>query len=188
MNTTTEGADSKNGDVEEGFVPPAGETSEQKIERLEGSNRQLFERTKKAEGFIKGDDGKWVKPPKTTTETAPATTTSENKNDTLSTVDTYALIEAKVPQEDIAEVAEYAKFKKISIADALKSTFMQGVLKDNAEKRNIAEATNTGGGKRTTGKVSGDELIAKASQGILPEGEEGVNDLVQARMDAKRKK
>lgn len=187
----TENGNSSNAETEEGFVPPAGETIEQKAERLERSNKQLFERAKKGEGFVKGDDGKWVKPQKSTTETAPAatvTTPNQDQSKNLSTIDTYALIDAKVPQEDIAEVAEYAANKKISIADALKSSYVQGVLKENAEKRNIAEATNTGSSKRTTGKTSPEEVMANASKGVLPDSDEGIADLAQARIDAKRSK
>lgn len=187
----TENGNSSIAEAEEGFVPPAGETVEQRAERLESSNKQLFERAKKAEGFVKGEDGKWTKPPKSTTNNAPAATViapNQDQNNNLSTVDTYALIDAKVPQEDIGEVAEYAKFKKISIADALKTPFVQGVLKENAEKRNIAEATNTGGSKRTTGKTSPEEVMANASKGVLPDSDDGIADLAQARIDAKRSK
>ncbi len=185
----TENGNSSIADGDEGFVAQEGETIEQKAERLERSNKQLYERTKKAEGFTKGEDGKWVKPAKPAPETNTAATASSKQDQpNISTVDMYAMIEAKVPQDDIKEVADYAKFKGISIAEALKTSFVQTTLKENAEKRNIAEATNTGGSKRTTGKTSPDEVLKNASQGNLPDSDEGVVDLVQARIDAKRSK
>ena len=42
-------------------TPPATETAEEKAERLEEQNRKLFERAKRAEGFVKQPDGTWVK-------------------------------------------------------------------------------------------------------------------------------
>lgn len=42
-----------------------GESVEDKAARLEEANKKLFERAKKAEGFIKQADGTWVKKPQT---------------------------------------------------------------------------------------------------------------------------
>lgn len=187
MNTQNENENSQTLEGEE-VIAPAGETIEQKAERLESSNKQLFARAKKAEGFEQVE-GKWVKPAKSTTEQkTEATQTSKTAQETSSTEDLYALMGAKVPQEDIGEVKDYAKYKGISIAEALKSTVVVQLLADKAEKRNIAEATHTGGSRRTNGQVSDDALVINASNGKLPESDDDIARLAQARRDSKRPK
>src|ERR1035437_775035 len=74
----------------------------------------------------------------------------------LTTKDLYALIDAKVPEDDIEEVREYAQLKKISIAEALKSNVVKTILGDKAEQRKTAEGTNTNGGRRSSAKLSDD--------------------------------
>lgn len=103
----------------------------------------------------------------------------------LSSKDLYALMEAKVPQEDIDEVTEYAKFAKISVADALKNNVVKTILKEKAEMRNVAEATNTGTARRTTGKMSEDALLDKASKGEMPESDDEIARLIAARRNRK---
>jgi hypothetical protein len=101
----------------------------------------------------------------------------------LSTEDLYALVEAKVPQEDISEVKEYARFKKISIGEALKSSIVRTTLEENAEKRKTAGATNTGTARRGTSKVSGEYLLKRAEEkGELPESDADMDRLIEARL------
>lgn len=99
----------------------------------------------------------------------------------LSTKDSYALMEAKVPLDDIDEVVEYARFAKIPVAEALKTNVVKTILADKAEARKVADATHTGSGRRTTGKVTDDALLDKASSGELPESDADLTRLVQAR-------
>jgi DNA polymerase III alpha subunit (gram-positive type) len=99
----------------------------------------------------------------------------------LSTKDLYALIDAKVPEADIEEVREYAQLKKISIAEALKSTVVKSILSDNAEKRKSAEVSSTGSSKRSSGKVSDAVLLEKAMKGELPDSQEDMERLFNLR-------
>lgn len=87
----------------------------------------------------------------------------------LSTKDLYVLIDAKVPQEDVEDVAKFAKFSGISIAEALKSNVVKTILADKVEQRNVANATNIGNTKRGSAKVSDDTLLSKAEKGEFPE-------------------
>lgn len=113
-------------------------------------------------------------------KTTPRTTTESKGND-LSTKDLYALTEAKVPLDDIDEVTRYAKFENISVADALKSNVVKTILKDKAEMRLTAEAANTGPARRSSGKVSSETLLEKASKGEMPESDDQIAQLVRAR-------
>lgn len=76
----------------------------------------------------------------------------------LSPKDTYALINAKVPEEDLETVMEYAKFKGISVADALKAPILTTVLADNEAKRVTAAATQTRSTRSTT-KIDGNTIV-----------------------------
>lgn len=103
-----------------------------------------------------------------------------------STVDLYALSEAKVPIEDIADVEDYAKYKKISIAEALKTPALKSILQDKQEQRTIALATNTGGSKRSSGRLSDEALLERASKGVLPEDDETIQRLVKLQFSKKK--
>lgn len=101
----------------------------------------------------------------------------------LTAFDTIALIDAKVThRDDIELVKEYAKFKGISIGDALNSSVMKAELSQQAETRRTADVTNTGGSKRTVSKVSDEVLLANARQGKYPDDPEA---LAEARFRAK---
>lgn len=107
----------------------------------------------------------------------------------LSAKDAMVLMNAKVTEEeDINEVVEYAKFKKISIADALKASVVKTSLAEKAEFRKTAEATNTSAGRRGSSKPSGEALLDKASDGQVPEesDDEGIEKLAAARQDQKK--
>ena len=57
----TENLDSTNETEEETVENPEGETSEERLARLEEQNKKLFARAKKAEGYSQDSDGNWVK-------------------------------------------------------------------------------------------------------------------------------
>ncbi len=99
----------------------------------------------------------------------------------LSSKDMFALIEAKVPQTDVDDIVEYAKFKNISVAEALNSDVVKTMLSTKAEQRSSAEAANVGTSKRGTGKVPDDVLLSNASKGVMPESDADLARLVALR-------
>lgn len=109
--------------------------------------------------------------------------------DGLTPMDAIIIGKANVHQDDIQEVIDYAKFKKISIAEALDSSVIKTSLKEKAEKRATAEATNTRGGRPGNAAPSGDKLLEKAqTTGELPDTDAGIDALAQARLDKRKKK
>jgi hypothetical protein len=127
-------------------------------------------RAEKAEGKLK--------------QVRPEVTQSKSKGD-LGSKDLYALMEAKVPQDDIDEVIDYAKFKGVSIQEALKTSFVKATLSEKAEQRRIAESTNVGGARRSTQKVSVDTIMSKAQNGEMPDSDEDMMALIKARKGIK---
>ena len=102
-----------------------------------------------------------------------------------STKDLYALMEAKVPEEDISEVEDYAKYKGISIAEALKTQAVRSILNERSEMRNVASATNTGGSKRVGGRVSDETLLSNAQKGNFPDNDAEIDRLVKLQFTRK---
>lgn len=116
-------------------------------------------------------------------EAAAKSNSSASQGD-LSQTDLLYIAKANIPEEDLAEVIEYSKLKKISVKDA--QAFLQPVLDVNAEKRRTAAATHTGGGGRGSSKETGADLLAKAkSTGEVPDTDEGMNELFKARQATK---
>lgn len=182
--TKIEGNDSENIDTVEEAQAPENETLEQKAERLENSNKQLFARAKKAEGF-ELVDGKWIKKSKPETKLEPKNDATVDTSK-LSQTDVIAIIKNNVPEEDIEEIADYAKLKKITFAEALKTTVVKTLLSDKAEQRRVAEGTSTGAGKRGNAKLSDEALLADAEAGKFPEKDEDIQRLVRLQRAKKK--
>ena len=158
-----------------------GELTPEEIKELQkkaSASSQNFERAKKAEDELR----KLKKDP----------SQKEKKEDglVLSPKDNLALIRAEVEDEDLDEVLEYARFKKVSVNEALKLPLLKARLAELKQERATAIATQTKGGNRGQTKVSAETILAKAKQGDLPEetDEEGIAKLVDAEWEAKNKK
>lgn len=100
----------------------------------------------------------------------------------ISSKDTIALINAKVHEDDVDDVVEYAKYKNISISEALKSSIIRATLTEKDELRNTAQATNTGKTRSGSSRVSGESLLEKASKtGEVPDSDKDLESMVAAR-------
>lgn len=144
-------------------VIPSGEEPET-VEELREKNKQLFARAKKAEGFDLVD-GQWVKRAKP----EPQTEVLPKKETDLTFKDQYALMDAKVPLEDVDEVTKAAKLLGVSVSDALKDTAVQAILEKRQTLRKTADATNAGASRPTTKKVTDEQIVSKAAKGEIPD-------------------
>lgn len=116
--------------------------------------------------------------------TPPATATPTGNSD-LSSKDIIAITKANIHEDDLDEVVDYAKYKKISISEALKAGVIKTMLKDKEEQRKTAQATATTSPRRSSVKTSDEEIVNKMDQGELPEDPA---TLAQARWNLKKKK
>lgn len=170
----TETVDSPNDEPE-----VENETADNESEEEEYTERekQLYARLKKLEKEKKELQEAKAKPAKK----ADVANTSN-----LSTADIIALTKADIDPEDIDEVVSYAKYKKISVTEALKSPAIKATLAENAEVRKSAQAVSLGGGRRAgNGGKSDERLLADAAKGILPETEADFNRLAELRLKNK---
>lgn len=109
--------------------------------------------------------------------------------DSLSPKDALLLAKAEVSLEDVDEVVEYAKYRKIAIGDALKDPTLKAILSTRVEERKTAAATHTRGGARGASKVTGEDLLRKAeATGEVPEDPQKIREIVEARMARRKNK
>ena len=180
--TQTVIADTEIAEVEELIIEDGDDAETIKSKTLEWKtkvddrNKQLYARTKKAEGFILVD-GKYVKQT-TENKNKPADSTTTDPNGNLNSKDMYALMQANVAEEDIDEVVEYATLKKISVADAIKSNYITSFLKTKAEERATANGTSTGTQARSSARLTDEALVNNANKGIFPENDDDIERLI----------
>lgn len=209
MNTNeNENGNSKIPEVEELIIDEGDdvETIKEKIEEynlkvverddlIKKNNSQLYARTKKAEGFILVD-GNWVKPAKEGKKEDEDGKQSEldKKSDEkttdsqLSQRDLMTLVREDIAEEDEEEVINYAKFRNISVSDALKSDVLKSILKDRVEKRTTADATETGAKKRGNSKLTDESIMENASKkGELPSSDDDIRRLASLSLHKNRK-
>lgn len=132
-----------------------------KADELEKTNKQLFERAKKAEGSKKSEDG-------------------------LSTQDTIYLAKADIHEDDVNDVIEMAKLKKITVQEAHK--FLKPILNERKEERATAAVAAVGRQRPGSTKVPDESILRKAIKDGLPEDDEEIQRLVEADLARKTKK
>lgn len=119
---------------------------------------------------------------------APVQESKKEEKPVLSTPDLYALIGAKVPEEDVEEVQKAAKLLGVSIAEALKDDVLKGVLARRLEQRNSANASNTNTSRKGNAKKSDADILKEASDGKIPDaGTPEAQQLFDARRARGRK-
>lgn len=160
---TTE-AETTEEETEQLSAEQIAELKEKAAERdeLVEKNKQLFERVKKGEQKV----------PSKETEIA-------NK-------DILYLAKADINEDDVNEVLEWAKFKKVSVKEAHEA--LKPILQVRAEQRKTAEAAHTGTSTRGGNKLDGEQLLRNASTGKLPQDDAGIEALVAAEIAAKTRK
>lgn len=165
---------SENGDAD--IEQPEEET----VESLKTKNAQLFERAKKAEGFEKDGEGKWVK--KLKTESVKVEVKTES---TLTAKDALLLNEHGVKSNQVETVEKFAKFNGITVSEALKDSTLKAILATKTEEETSAAATAIKS-PRGSSKPTPESIIEKARKGQL--GENDTEALAEARMALRKNK
>lgn len=108
------------------------------------------------------------------------------KSSELSAVDIIAISKANIEADDVEEVLEYARFKGISISEALKAPVVRATLQQNDEMRKTAQATSTGPSRRGSSRISDEQLLSDARKGILPDSDADLDRLTSLQVNRKR--
>ena len=98
----------------------------------------------------------------------------------LSTADIIAL--SKVHEDDVERVERFAKSEGISVREALKNDELKEILSLRDEQRTTASAANVSTTRRSSAKLSDDVIVSNASNGKIPEDDDGIARLVAAKM------
>lgn len=163
----------------------AGEVSPQETEVVSESPEQEVDRLAKAEELARNYKIRAEKAEKELkAKLQPSQAPTQEVGD-MSKRDLYALMNAKVHEEDVDEVSRWAKFNNVTVTEALKDNVMKTLLRDREEKRKMAQVANTNGGRPTSSKLSDETLIEKAQKGQLPESDADIQRLWKARRGIK---
>ncbi len=151
-----------------------------KLAEVETTNKQLFERAKKAEGFVKVD-GKWVKAPKAEEAIKTANDLKTKEGELTETQLDYLDLKGYTDEEDIDVVQKVMQRTGQTVRQALADDYVVSKLAANKAKRDVQAATpsNT---KRAGGQV-GDIASAVAKfkdTGVLPEDRNLADAVVDA--------
>lgn len=117
----------------------------------------------------------------------PAEVDTPKNEAVISPKDSARLMQAEIPVDDWDDVINYAEFKGLSIEEALKTSVVKATLSEKSEERKTASATNTGGTKRGSTKISGEKLLIDAERGKLPDSTttEEIQEMWKARKGIK---
>lgn len=91
-----------------------------------------------------------------------------------------------IHEDDIDEVLDLAKFKKLSLSETLKLGATKAILAEKAEFRKTSEMSNTGNARRGASRVSDDALLSNLSKGEIPENKEDAERLFWAKRGGKK--
>jgi len=150
---------------------------------LSDDNSEDVETLKKEIATLKAQKEHFKKKAETKVETKVETKEEATvHSQDISQKDYLLLAKSNVDLEDVDEVIDFAKYRKISIAEALQNTTLKAILSDSKEKRQTALATQTSG-TRKTNSPSFEALTEKAKKGDISESE--IDKLVALRMEAK---
>jgi len=107
----------------------------------------------------------------------------------ITLADLAVITNSKLHEDDIERVQKFAKDEGISLKEALKNEELQAILRIREEKRQVAQASNTGGSRRVAAQDSGKDILDKFERtGNLPESDEDIAKLARAQFDRKIKK
>lgn len=155
------------------------EVTEEEVD-TEENIEELRERAEKAEELANNYKIRAEKAEKRSNAKPPTTANELNSKDLV------AIMNAKVPEDDIDEVVEYAKYRKTSISEILKDPIMKATLDLRSEERNTASATNTSSSRRGSSRVPDDVLLSNASRGKMPESDAEINRLMKAKYNSQK--
>lgn len=152
-----------------------------KSELLDSELKSFSEKSKKNEDLANNYKKRAEKAEQEAKKSAPV---EEN----LTQKDWLVLAKADVHEDDMEEVIEFAKFKKVSVADALKSSSLKAILSNNVEVRKsaeVAQAKPRSGGQQ---KPTDDVIIKKTfEKGEIPDkGSDEAEQLFWGRRGGKR--
>lgn len=172
----------------ESYTPEDYEALKASIEENEGKLAET--RAKEAEAYVKAKElaeNYKVRAEKAEKARKDGVETSKTSTGELDAKDIIAIAKAEIPDEDYDEVLNYAKYRNLKPAEALKDKTLKTILSDRAEERRSAQVANTKP-SRVASTANAESLLAQAAEGKLPENDADIEKLVAAEMARKTTK
>jgi len=157
---------------------------ELKSEKFKSSLHEDKQKHLKGKDFYKENLKKAGIDPKTGKKIKKLNGEGETPDSNYSLIDIRSL--NKVHDEDVERVEKFAKSEGITISEAMGNDDLKAILANRTEQRKTAEATNTGGSKRGSSKVTNEQILEDFEQGKAPESDEGIKKLAEARIEQKK--
>ena len=112
-------------------------------------------------------------------------TKEQPKAEGLSQTDIIAIVKNDIHEDDVSDIQDYARLKGVSVSSAIKSDFIQTLLRDKNEKRNTAKATSVKNVRTGNASVSDETLMENAKKGVLPDNDKDLERIVKGRFGIK---
>lgn len=158
-------------DEDNGVVDTLIDNEDIVLELDDDNGEEKTDREKKLEEIARNQKIRAEKAEKEVKEAKELLKTSskpETKKEDLSTSDLYALMSAKVPQEDVEEVVKAAKLLGKTVQEALKDETLKTILERRDSFRKTADASNTKSTRPGAKTITDSDLLANASKGEFP--------------------
>lgn len=166
--------------------PETGEPTEdvvalkEKMNELSDKNRKLFERAKRAEGFERNDEGRWIKKPEVKTEPPPVSQSNEPDYAKLAYLETKGIAHP----DDQKIVQDEAQRLKLPLTDVLQMEHIKSKL-EAAKSQREAQAGMPKGRGSSSGKTQQD-VDYWLAKGETPDDLEMAEKVINARINKEK--
>ena len=158
------------------------ETLRKERDDLAQTNRQLFERAKKAEGFVKVD-GKWVKAPRPEEAIRTQEELKAKAGELDETQLDYLDLKGFTDPDDIEVIQKVMQRTGQTVRQALKDEYVVDKLKANQAKREVANAMPSNTKRSGSGAMGIDAALARyEATGELPTDFETQSAVINAKI------
>lgn len=162
-------------------------------DELDKSNKQLYSRAKKAEGFEQDKDGNWAKKPEPVkkVEKKPESKKQSDELDNTERIDKLTLKSEGVEHsDDIKMVLDEAKRLKLPVEEIINMEHIKSKLKKAQDQREAEDGMPDGRGKSSSGtKDSVEHWVNKKDKDgnfLTPDNLELANKVIDARLKQKK--
>lgn len=153
-------ANASNGNDEE-IVIDSKLSDAEKVKILEGTVSKLYPRMKKAEGFVKDIDGKWIKKPDTATKPSENLSTegqSNSQNDKMYSREELDLRMDGYTDKEVEFISKNGGRKTLEDPNSLVSVAIKSTQEQRRAEAAASRTSNSGGAGETVSKLTIDQM------------------------------
>lgn len=152
--------DASNGTEVETVIDPKLSEAE-KIAALEDHNKKLFERAKKAEGFVKNSDGRWIKKPDTAAKPSENLSTEGQNNSQSDKMYSREELDLRMDgytDKEVEFISKNGGRKTLEDPNSLVSVAIKSTQEQRRAEAAASRTSNSGGAGETVSKLTIDQM------------------------------